>query len=104
MIFSAIAGWFVKKFWPTGVQIAVLIAAINAAVQFIRSETVNANREFAGRALEPNGMEIVFGGFAIDVAINIIAFSVVWGLRRKFKPHAETLAPNSNDEASGSTK
>lgn len=89
MIFSAIAGWFVKRFWPTGVLIAVLIAAANAIIQFFRTETVNSNRELAGLGANPNGVEVVLGGFAIDSAINMAVFAVVWALRRKFRPHSE---------------
>jgi hypothetical protein len=90
MIFSAIAGWFVRKFWPNGILIAVVIAAVNAVIQFFRAEAVNQNRALADLGANPNGIEIVLGGFAIDAVINVVAFAIVWGLRRKFKPHLES--------------
>lgn len=87
MVFSAIAGWFVRRFWPMGVIAVALITIASAVIQFVRYEAVNSNRELAGLTAYPNDAAAVLSGAVIDFAINFVIFSIVWGLRRKFKPH-----------------
>ena len=93
MIFSAIAGWFVKRFWPTGLIIVIFITIANAVIQFFRYQSINSNRELLGEGTYPNNATIVFGGAAIELVINLVVFLVVWMLRRKFKPHSGAGSP-----------
>lgn len=100
MIFSAIAGWFVKRFWPTGILVVLLISSANAIIQYFRYEGINSNRGLLGEGLLANGTAVVLGGFAIDVVINLVIFAIVWGLRRKLKPHLDDrdTTTHRNDE------
>lgn len=103
MIFSAIAGWFVKKFWPTGIIIVLLISAANAIIQYFRYEGINSTRGAFGEGLYENGAGVILGGFAIDVVINLVIFAIVWGLRHKLKSHLDdrdtTAFRNNEDDA-----
>lgn len=89
MIFSAIAGWFVRRFWPTGIIIVLLISAANAAIQYVRYEEINSTRKLFRERTYSNDLSALIGGLAIDVVINLVVFAIVWRARRKFKPHVE---------------
>lgn len=96
MIFSAIAGWFVKKLWPTGIILVALITIANAVIQFLRDESVNSNLELVGLAGYPNDTTVVLGAAAIDFVINLAIFLIVWALRRKLKPHSVIDSPTES--------
>lgn len=89
MIFSLIAGWLTKRIWPVGILIVLGISVASALIGFLQDEAVNSNRDALGLALRPNGAGIVLEGFVIDAVTNFVLFLIMWGLRRKFRPHAE---------------
>jgi len=89
MIFSAIAGWFIERFWPAGLLVVIVITIASALISYARLDAINSNREIVGLEAYTNDLSVVLAGAGIDLVINLAVFLIVWTLRRRFKPHTK---------------
>ena len=74
-----IAGWTIRRIWPTGVLFLTVFAAISVGLGLI---TRNQGREALGEPPIPLTFEVIGFGYASTLAIHTFIFLVAFGLSK----------------------